>query len=463
MKHAEPGSMRALSQLVVTVSVIVLLLSGLHMWLFQTLPFAYADHFDATKIVTSDTWFPKDKEQKYDPTADLSYYNNLTHYSYVLYYGQFDDSITTFILSAKPTLLITNYYAIDQESRELFAANNITVIAYLPIAWTHRDIDSTLDEVRRLLDDGADGLFVDEAVTVSNDWELWYHGQIYQMVKDFGKEKIVIINPGTASINEKSMLVADIICFEHDWRNFADVEWANDYPGWRFMGISSNEFHKVMGYDVDKGSALSDLEEARHINIAYHYSADHYIWLPPWLDVYGGIAGSPHPVSDYSQDLDLDSIEHARPVSDYPITITETKEFGNKYDSVIEEVPKKDDGNEQEQEDDDNSGSGSEDEDGDSKDTEEEGPPADSDTSTDSNEATDINANDTGDTNTSGGKDDNNNYSEEHASGSNSTDLNDSNVVILNGVNTNVTSSDNALNAENGSQLAVKDNSILTE
>jgi hypothetical protein len=460
MKQTEPASMRLLSQVIVTVSVIVLLLSGLSMWLFQTRPFAYADHFNATKIATSDTWIPKDKEQKYDPTADLSYYNNLTHYSYVLYYGQFDDSITTSILSAKPTLLITNYYAIDQESRKLFAANNITVIAYLPIAWTHRDIDSTLDEVRRLLDDGADGIFVDEAVTVSNDWELWYHGQIYQLVKDFGKEKIVIINPGTAFINEKSMLVADIICFEHDWRNFADVEWANDYPGWRFMGISSNEFHKVMGYDVDKASARSDLEEARHMNIAYHYSADHYIWLPPWLDIYSGIAGSPHPVSDYSQDLDLDSIEHTRPVSDYPITITETKEFGNKYDSVIE-VPKEDDGNEQEQADDNNSGSDSEDEDGDEK----EGPPADSGTSTDSNEVTDIAANDTGDTNTSGSKDENNNYSEEHGSESDSTDLNDSNinVIIPNGVNTNVTSSDNDLNAENGSQLAVKDNSILTE
>jgi hypothetical protein len=448
MKHTEPGSTRALSQLVVTV----LLLSGLHTWLFQISPSAYADHFDATKIATSDTWIPKDKEQKYDPIADLSYYNNLTHYSYILYYGQFDDSITTSILSSKPTLLVTNYYAIDQESRELFAANNITVIAYLPIAWTHRDIDSTLDEVRRLLDDGADGIFVDEAVTVSNDWELWYHGQIYQLVKDFGKEKIVIINPGTASINEKSMLVADIICFEHDWRNFADLEWGNDYPGWRFMGISSNELHKVMGYDVDKGSARSDLEEARHTNIAYHYSADHYIWLPPWLDVYGGIASSPHPLSDYFQDLDLDSIEHTRPASDYPNTITETKEFGNNYDSVIEEVP--------EEEDDNNSGSGSDN----SKDAEEEGPPADSDTSTDSNEATDIDTNDIGDTNASKGQDDNN-YSEKKGSGSNSTDLNDSSIdaVILDDVNTNVTSSDNALDAENGSQLAVKDNSTLTE
>ncbi len=79
------------------------------------------------------------------------------------------------------------------------------------------------------------------------------------------------------------------------------------------------------------------------MNIAYHYSADHYISLPPWLDVYGGIAGSPHPVSDYSQELDLESLEQAKSAPDSP-AVTESEEDENKHDSAInEEEPEEED------------------------------------------------------------------------------------------------------------------------
>jgi hypothetical protein len=242
----------------------------------------------------------------YDVT-DPKYADYLTRFKYVLYYGGFDSNVKEAIIAVKPTLLVTNYQAIDQEMRSEFAENDITVIAYLPIHWTDRSLDSTLQEAKQLLRDGADGLFIDEAATVSSDWEFWYHGRIYETAKEFDKNSVVIINPGSASISERAMEVSDIICFEHEWRDIASLEWASDYPGWRFMGISSNEFVKVMGYNVGSGSAQSDLDEARSLNIAYHYSADHYIWLPPWLDVYGGIAMSLHPVSDHV-DLELNPV-----------------------------------------------------------------------------------------------------------------------------------------------------------
>ncbi|MCI0565490.1 MAG: spherulation-specific family 4 protein, partial [Nitrososphaera sp.] len=278
----------------------------------------------------------EDDSFRYDPN-DREYYRNLTKFSYVLYYGGFTDQVTEAILAVKPTLLVTNYYAIDPDARREFANNNVSIIAYVPIHWTQRELGSAIEEIERLLDDGADGIFVDEAGTITSDWELWYHGQIFDAVKRFDEDRIVVINPGTASISEDAMLVADIICFEHEWRDIKGLSWSSEYPGWRFMAISSNEFVKVMGYHVNEKSAKEDLEQARHLNIAYHYSADHYIWLPPWLDVYGGLAGAPHPVSSYTP-LELEELP--RPDDYFPVVDTETEAEGNEYDlTVIQDEP----------------------------------------------------------------------------------------------------------------------------
>lgn len=409
---------------------------------------AYGDHFDPDEVDGSELkWSMEDgDEEQYDPVADLAYYYNLTQYSYILYYGQFDKSVTSAILSAKPTLLITNYYAMDHQTREQFAENNVTVIAYVPVTWTQRDIGSTLDEILNLLDDGADGIFVDEAATMSNDWEVWYHGQIYNAVKDHDEENIVVINPGTASIDEKSMLVADIICFEHDWRNFEDIEWALDYPGWRFMGISSNEFHKVMGYNVDKESALDDLEEARHMNIAYQYSADHYIWLPPWLDVYGGIAGLPHPVSDYSL-LDLAPVEQARSEPQYPISVTETGQAGNESDSdMIEEQQDDEATNDSDTVNDDPAEDGSEE----TREEEEENNDQDSDVTTDSPKEDDDKTNNQ--------KDNDTNSTEQDDSSSDATDtLYNTTMNESYDLNANVTSMEPAVEEENSANATASE------
>jgi hypothetical protein len=287
---------------------------------------------DFNDISAADT-DPKDHPAKirYDP-SDPSYKANLTKFSYILYYGSFTDQITSHILSASPTLLITNYYAMNSDIRSDFGRNNVSIIAYVPIQWTQRDLGSALAEINQLLDDGADGIFIDEASTVSNDWELWYHYQLFDAVKRAGDEKIVVINPGTVSLSEDAMLVSDIICFEHDWRNIKNVEWMSNYPGWRFMAISSNEFVNVMGYHVNAQTARQDLDEARLLNIAYQYSADHYIWLPPWLDVYGGHSNSLHPTSPY---IELDLASPERPSNYYPVVDTVTDEVGNDHDVII--------------------------------------------------------------------------------------------------------------------------------
>jgi hypothetical protein len=274
---------------------------------------------------------PRQRFDSYD-VNDPEYSEYLTKFTYVLYYGGFDSKVSNAILSVEPTLLITNYDAISPEMRNEFAKNNVTVVAYLPIHWTDRPIDAVLQEARSLLEDGADGLFIDEAASVSTDWEFWYHGRIYETAKEFDEDAVVIINPGSGSIAERSMQVADIICFEHEWRDIASLSWASDYPGWRFMGISSNEFVRVMGYHVGADSARDDLDEARSLNIAYHYSADHYIWLPSWLDVYGGIATSLHPVGDY---IDLDLSPVARPPDAKPDEV----EDSSQQPELPEEMP----------------------------------------------------------------------------------------------------------------------------
>jgi hypothetical protein len=259
------------------------------------------------KNVDKDYQMKSERDFENFDLSDPEYAKFLTNFNYVLYYGGFDSRVAEAILAVKPTLLVTNYEAIGSEIRRDFAMNNISVIAYLPIHWTDRSLDLTLDRAQSLLEAGADGIFVDEATTVSTDWEYWYHGRIYETVKEFDEDALVIINPGTGAISERAMEVSDVICFEHEWRYIANLSWASDYPGWRFMGISSNEFVKVMGYHVGASSARDDLDEARSLNIAYHYSADHYIWLPPWLDVYGGSAFSMHPVTDYDE-LDLSPV-----------------------------------------------------------------------------------------------------------------------------------------------------------
>ncbi len=259
----------------------------------------------------------------------------LAKFKYILYYGDFTDGITKAIIAVKPTFLVTNYYAMDRQTRQEFVDNHIPVIAYLPTHWTDRSLGNTLDEARNLLKDGADGIFVDESATMSNGWELWYYAQIYKAIKEFNKDAVVVINPGTASISEKSMLVADIICFEHEWRNIKNLNWASNYPGWRFMGISSNEFDNVMGYHVDANTALQDLVEARKMNIAYHYSTDHYLQLPSWLYIYGGPGYSLPLVSEYH---DLNLPPASRPIQHYPIIETKTAKEGNKYNSTVVEI-----------------------------------------------------------------------------------------------------------------------------
>jgi hypothetical protein len=60
----------------------------------------------------------------YDPD-DPEYYNNLTKFRYILYYGGFTDEIASAILTTEPTMLVTNYYALSPAMRSEFAKNNV--------------------------------------------------------------------------------------------------------------------------------------------------------------------------------------------------------------------------------------------------------------------------------------------------------------------------------------------------
>jgi hypothetical protein len=217
---------------------------------------------------------------------------------FVIYYGWYSDGRGETgqeierIIAARPEFVISPYHTstgqvnLKPEVVNRFHAAGIKVLVYVATGNGDRDLDGVLQEMKTGLDNGADGVFLDEVATLHSDWQVDHYREIYDHAKSFGAERMVIANPGTILVNEKVMSVSDILSFEHQWRLAPHIDWFSKYPATRFMGISSNDIANVMGYGVDEESAARDTIEAWQGGIGYHFSTSKYTALEPWFEEY---------------------------------------------------------------------------------------------------------------------------------------------------------------------------------
>jgi len=196
------------------------------------------------------------------------------------------------IIAARPEFVISPYHTssgqvnLKQEVMDKFHGEGIKVMVYIATGNGGRDLDDVLQEIKTGLDGGADGVMLDEVAMLHYDAQVEYYKKVYDYVKSFGSERLVIANPGSILVNEKVMSVSDIVSFEHQWRLAAHVDWFSKYPATRFMGISSNDISNVMGYKVDDETGARDSIEAWQAGIGYHYSTNTYTTLAPWFEEY---------------------------------------------------------------------------------------------------------------------------------------------------------------------------------
>jgi hypothetical protein len=221
-----------------------------------------------------------------------------TYRKFVVYYGWYSDSRGELgseidrIIAARPEFVISPYHTstgqvnLSLEVIEKFHDAGIKVLVYVATGNGERDLDDVLKEIKTGLDSGADCVMLDEVAMLHSDWQVNYYNEIYDYVKSFGSERLVIANPGSILVNEKVMSVSNIVSFEHQWRLASHIDWFSKCPATRFMGISSNDIANVMGYKVDGEAAARDSIEAWQGGIGYHYSINTYTTLAPWFEKY---------------------------------------------------------------------------------------------------------------------------------------------------------------------------------
>lgn len=231
---------------------------------------------------------------------------SITYRKFVIYYGWYSDSRGELgseierIIVAEPEFVISPYHTstgqvnLKSEVIERFHDTGVKVLVYIATGNGHRDLESVLKEIKTGLDAGTDGVFLDEVAMLHSDSQAGHYKKIYDYVKSFGTERIVIANPGSVLVNEKVMSVSDIVSFEHQWRLASHIDWFSRYPPARFMGISSNDIANVMGYRVDEEAAVRDTIEAWQAGIGYHFSTNSYTTLEPWFEGYQKV------LADYS-------------------------------------------------------------------------------------------------------------------------------------------------------------------
>jgi hypothetical protein len=217
---------------------------------------------------------------------------------FVIYYGWYTDGNGRLgndidrIIRSQPVYVVSPYHTssgLVNLTPEVFAKfhyNSINVLVYIATGNAGRDLDSVMTEIKIGLEAGAAGVMLDEVAMLHHSWQVDYYEKIYDYVKSFGADQIVVANPGSILVSESVMSVSDILCFEHQWRLAPAIDWFSKYPPERFMGISSNDIANVMGYSVEGELGLRDTIEAWQAGIGYHFATDSYTRLPSWFEDY---------------------------------------------------------------------------------------------------------------------------------------------------------------------------------
>jgi hypothetical protein len=221
-----------------------------------------------------------------------------TYRKFVIYYGWYSDGRGVLgpdierIIAVRPEFVISPYLTstgqvnLTPEVMDRFHGAGAKVLVYVATGNGDKELEDVLKEIKTGLDNGADGVMLDEVAMLHSDWQVNHYKKIYDYTKSFGSEKVVIANPGSILVNEKVMLVSDIVSFEHQWRLASHIDWFSKYPATRFMGISSNDIANVMGYRVDEEASVRDTIEAWQGGIGYHFSTNKYTALEPWFEGY---------------------------------------------------------------------------------------------------------------------------------------------------------------------------------
>ncbi|MCI0562170.1 MAG: spherulation-specific family 4 protein [Nitrososphaera sp.] len=217
---------------------------------------------------------------------------------FVIFYGWYLDGEGRLgpdldrIVRSKPEYVISPFYTssglvnLSPEVLQRFHDSGIRVMVYIATGNADRSLDGVLGEIKTGLQSGADGVMLDEVASLHYAWQVDYYEAIYDYVKSFGADKVVIANPGSIIVSESVMSVSDIVSFEHQWRLAPAIDWFSRYPAARFMGISSNDIPGVMGYAVDGEAAVRDTVEAWQSGMGYHYATNSYTGLEHWFEDY---------------------------------------------------------------------------------------------------------------------------------------------------------------------------------
>jgi hypothetical protein len=217
---------------------------------------------------------------------------------FVIYYGWYSDAEGRLgpdidrIIRSKPEYVVSPYFTstglvnLSPQVTAKFRDSGIGILVYIATGNAGRSLDSVFSEIKTGIEAGANGVMLDEVAMLHQNWQVDHYEKIYDYVKSFGTDKIVVANPGSILVSESVMSVSDIVCFEHQWRLAPALDWFSKYPPERFMGISSNDIAGVMGYSVDGDLATRDTVEAWQSGVGYHYATDAYTRLPSWFEGY---------------------------------------------------------------------------------------------------------------------------------------------------------------------------------
>jgi hypothetical protein len=204
-----------------------------------------------------------------------------------------DSSSLVSILKTHPTFVVMNTSGdTTTDPLPILHENGIKVIGALGINYEKVNLDVALNKADEFLKKGVDGIFVDESPPHSSD----YLASLYNNIKSYGNDKIVICNPGMIYIEESLMSNCDILSFEHEWRSADSIPWFHKYPASRYMGFNSDFGSRVGGAT---GDAQKNLMDAHAIGVQYQYTSHDFITIPPWIGIYNdGIGGG---LANYNQ------------------------------------------------------------------------------------------------------------------------------------------------------------------
>jgi hypothetical protein len=232
---------------------------------------------------------------------------------YVLFYANpLNDPAGKQIRDLRPNFVITadSLYK-NQEVPSFFhkdgqSSTNIRAISYLTVKGGGEALEGLLQKIEDSMNAGYDGVFFDEVEDESSEEkQLNYYAEISKKVKFFGKNKLVIFNPGKKRVKKWVFNYADIVSVENNGIEngmFDQPHTTNPeekYPSWRWLSVLGDPSKYAA---KDAGEANQRLKSFRNNGGLWFYSppycddpkvcpdhSSHY-HIPDWLEKFAAEA-----------------------------------------------------------------------------------------------------------------------------------------------------------------------------